>query len=408
MIRTARIACTAAPLLAILLLGARGAAAQGSLFEVETASQQKVLDLTSSAGFVVGGTFDAGEIPAQGAGVRMLWYPNKAAFRAGRVQADQWDDGKIGDWSAAFGQNTTASGTHSVALNGGATATGDRSLATGGSTLASGEFSLAGGQVSTASGFAAVALGVRTQSAGSGSLALGVETQSGGAGTLALGQRTVATGNGSMALGQESQATGANSLAGGFRAQATGNVSTAIGTGTIASGAASVAMGSAVTAGGDGSFIFGDRNVSYALTAAPNTFNIRAFGGVGINTGVAIGCDLPAGTGAWACTSSRSAKEDFADVDGEEVLGRLATIPIQRWRYLGTGAAHLGPTAEDFHAAFGLGESATKIANVDANGVALRAVQALERRTAELREENAALRSELSALRAELRALADR
>jgi hypothetical protein len=56
---------------------------------------------------------------------------------------------------------------------------------------------------------------------------------------------------------------------------------------------------------------------------------------------------------------------------------------------------HLGPTAEDFHAAFGLGEGSTKIATVDADGIALRAVQALERRTAELREENDALRSEM-------------
>ncbi|MGH7629888.1 MAG: tail fiber domain-containing protein, partial [Gemmatimonadales bacterium] len=149
-------------------------------------------------------------------------------------------------------------------------------------------------------------------------------------------------------------------------------------------------------------------------------FLVRAFGGIGLNTGVNIGCDLPAGTGAWACTSSKLVKEEFEEVDGEDLLARLKAMPIQRWRYLGTSARHLGPFAEDFQAAFGLGDSPTKIAQIDADGVALRAVQALERRTTALQEEtaalraanaalqagNSAIRSELAALREQMSALA--
>ncbi len=390
---TARISPTAAAVLVLLMLSLTGgAAAQSSLFQVENASQVRLLDVTDQAGFFVGGSFDVGTIPLEGAGVRLLWYPRKAAFRAGRVQADQWNDGNIGQWSAAFGQNKVASGTHSVAMNGGTTASGDRSVAMGGGTHASGSFSLTSGQVTVASGGAAVAMGTRSVASGTNAVALGNASQASGLNAVALGDGSVAS--------------GANSLATGFLTQATGNVATALGTGTVAAGAASVALGSAVTAQGDGSFVFGDRSTSFAFTAAANTFMVRAFGGIGFNTGVNIGCDLPAGTGAWACTSSRLAKEGFDDVDGESVLAGLAGIRIQRWRYRGTDASHLGPTAEDFHAAFGLGESSTKIAGVDANGVALRAIQALERRTATLQEENRSLRTELNALREQVQGLA--
>jgi hypothetical protein len=62
----------------------------------------------------------------------------------------------------------------------------------------------------------------------------------------------------------------------------------------------------------------------------------------------------------------------------------------------------LGPTAQDFHAAFHLGDDDKTIATVDEAGVALLAIQALERRTREQASEIAALRAELAALRADL------
>ena len=49
------------------------------------------------------GTFDSGLIPKEGAGTRMMWYPKKAAFRAGKVDATQWSDANIGNDSVAMG-----------------------------------------------------------------------------------------------------------------------------------------------------------------------------------------------------------------------------------------------------------------------------------------------------------------
>lgn len=60
---------------------------------------------------LLAGTFASGWTePNTGAGTRMLWYPRKAAFRAGRVTGTQWNNANIGDYSFACGVNTTASG----------------------------------------------------------------------------------------------------------------------------------------------------------------------------------------------------------------------------------------------------------------------------------------------------------
>ena len=61
----------------------------------------------------------------------MMWYPGKAAFRAGYVDGSQWNDGNIGDWSMAFGYNTIASGGQSTAMGNYTTASGSYSTAMG-------------------------------------------------------------------------------------------------------------------------------------------------------------------------------------------------------------------------------------------------------------------------------------
>jgi hypothetical protein len=81
-------------------------------------------------------------------------------------------------------------------------------------------------------------------------------------------------------------------------------------------------------------------------------------------------------------------------VDGQEILETLAALPISTWNYKKDPPAvrHLGPMAQDFAAAFGLGDSDTTINMVDANGVVMVAIQALYRRITALEAEVAALR----------------
>ncbi len=94
---------------------------------------------------------------------------------------------------------------------------------------------------------------------------------------------------------------------------------------------------------------------------------------------MASGAHVTAG-GIWTNASGRQLKTDFAEVDGSALLAALANLPIETWSYRAEDPAvrHLGPTAEDFYAVFGLGsDDGTAISTVDADGVALATIQAL-------------------------------
>lgn len=108
-------------------------------------------------------------------------------------------------------------------------------------------------------------------------------------------------------------------------------------------------------------------------------------------------------------TSDATVKENVVPVDPESILSGVAGLPMATWQYIDdeAGSVHLGPMAQDFHAAFGLGMNATTIASVDADGVALASVQALHARSeadrariAELEAQNAALADRLARLEA--------
>lgn len=71
----------------------------------------------------------AGITPAEGQGTRMLWYPDKAAFRAGRVSGSQWNISGIGNYSTGFGFDAMATGDYSVAMGSSTEATGAYSFA---------------------------------------------------------------------------------------------------------------------------------------------------------------------------------------------------------------------------------------------------------------------------------------
>jgi hypothetical protein len=110
-------------------------------------------------------------------------------------------------------------------------------------------------------------------------------------------------------------------------------------------------------------------------------------------------------------------KQDFVPVDGQAVLMRLRAVPISSWRYRAdeSGARHIGPTAQDFFAAFGLGQDERHIASLDINGVTLAAikqldqqVQARDARIVELEQQNADLSERLARLEAIVADLAEK
>ncbi len=82
-------------------------------------------------------------------------------------------------------------------------------------------------------------------------------------------------------------------------------------------------------------------------------------------------------TGTVNGVSDRNAKEDIADVDPQAVLAKVAALPISTWRFKQASERHMGPMAQDFAAAFGLGPDDKHIALNDLSGVALAAIKAL-------------------------------
>jgi len=118
-------------------------------------------------------------------------------------------------------------------------------------------------------------------------------------------------------------------------------------------------------------------------------------------------------TGTVTGSSDRNVKENFVPVDPEQVLEKVASMPIRRWNYIGEDTPHLGPVAQDFYQAFKVGMDDKHISMVDADGVALAAIQGLNRKTESLRAEleqraaeNAALKRELAALKQLVHSLA--
>ncbi len=101
--------------------------------------------------------------------------------------------------------------------------------------------------------------------------------------------------------------------------------------------------------------------------------------------------------------SDRNVKQEFAPVDAQDILARLVAVPVTSWAYNSDASTrHIGPMAQDFMAAFGVGDSDKHIHMVDANGVAMAAIQALYTLIQERDAQIDGLRRELDSLKQRL------
>ena len=107
------------------------------------------------------------------------------------------------------------------------------------------------------------------------------------------------------------------------------------------------------------------------------------------------------GIGGTSIISDWNLKEHFAAVNGRDILARMAAVPVQTWNYKNQDSSirHIGPMAQDFAVAFGVGESDKQISVVDANGVAFAAIQALYEMIQEKDSQIDELRAELDTLK---------
>ena len=200
--------------------------------------------------------------PVSGAGTRMMWYPDKAAFRAGKVSSTEWDKSSIGNFSFAVGQNTTASGDNSTSFGNQTISSGNYSTAIGDNTVASNISSVAMGSFSTASGTYSTAVGFNSLASGSSSTAMGENSIASGLSSMAMGRFTTASGIFSTAMGNGSHSSGIAATALGNNTVALGLISTTMGNSSLASGDISTSMGERTTARAYGSLTIGRLNDS--------------------------------------------------------------------------------------------------------------------------------------------------
>jgi len=319
-------------------------------------------------------------VPVTGEGRRMMWYVDKAAFRAGYIgsfSSSYWDAPNIGNYSFAAGQHVRASGESSFAVGLATTASGEASVALGNYGTASADGALAFN--GTASGVGAIALGSGAQATNDDALAMGPSSIAGGLASITIGP-SIATGSFAVAIGLQNSARGQFSFA----------------------------LGKNARARHQGSFVISDASAFFssdsAYSTANNQLTMRFAGGARVftNQGLTSGVEISAGGGSWNTVSDRRKKENFEALDTEKILHKLAQLPLTSWNYKSQPATtrHIGPMAQDFYAAFGLDGIAndTTINTGDIDGVNMAAIQALEKRTRALQQENDQLKAKLEAM----------
>ncbi|MGC9357239.1 MAG: tail fiber domain-containing protein [Anaerolineae bacterium] len=254
---------------------------------------------------------------------------------------------------------------------------------------------------------------------GGGNQATGLYTTiGGGAGNQATYEYATVAGGYSNIATDENATVGGGSLNEAKGDSATvpgGSVNQAYGNYSFAAGRYAQALH-------QGSFVWADSTVAYFQSQRDKQFRVRAHGGVRFDVDVtsgqeewveiyddgsdlittSSGAHLTLG-GAWTDSSDRDLKENFDAVDGQEVLAHVAELPITTWSYKAEddSVRHMGPVAQDFYAAFGLGADDRHIAALDSSGVALAAIQGLYQRTQALEAENATLREQVKDLQEE-------
>jgi hypothetical protein len=280
----------------------------------------------------------------------------------------------------------------------------DATLATvggGGNNKATGEAATVGGGAANHADREAATVGGGEANQAIESLA----TVGGGGGNTAF-EVAATVGGGNL-----NHASGTGSFVGGGFTNTAGGLAAIIpgGDHNTAQGDWSLAAGRQAKADTQGAFVWADSNPFDFASTVQDQFSVRSTGGARFVSGIdpttgapTAGVQLAAGTGSWSSLSDRASKRAIEPSSGRKVLQKLSSVPVSTWSYRAQERSirHIGPMAQDFYRAFGVGEDRRHISSVDADGVALAAIKGLNQR---LTQKVRRLERELAALRQRVR-----
>ncbi len=181
---------------------------------------------SAGSGVVFYGNF-SGTVPDLGAGTRMSFYPSKASFRAGQINTkpDYWDNANVGNYSAAFGLDTKASGSSSFSAGNNNVAAGNSSVSFGKDNSSGSLYSFSSGSSNSVTGISSAAIGTNILAHGDYSFATGNSSRTGnvsGVGgdySFAFGENSVVEGNYAFSGGYFNTAYANYSFVGGQNSQ---------------------------------------------------------------------------------------------------------------------------------------------------------------------------------------------
>ncbi len=362
-----------------------------------------------------------------GPGNKLMWLPTKAAFRAGTLIDNSsnvktfWDTDSIGLRSVAFGLNNLAKGQSSMVW--GEDNKVDNTLGT-----AWGSFNISR-LSSTVWGFGNQSVESQATAWGVNNIADGLRATVWGRDNVAKGLTSTAWGRGNKSLsiyetvlGRYADTTlspnrfewedddqlfaignGKNSsdLNNAFTVLKNGNIG--VNTAqpdqllTLSQDSMPILRFDRSGSGGGGSFF------DFEILMKDNSS--LTFRGGNNNTGVpnTVLNDVmvlsPTGNLLIAGTLTESSdllrKEQIIRISYADILAKVRELEITEWQYIGEDIRHLGPMAQDFYAAFGLGADETTIATVDKDGVALASIKALIHENEQLKSKNEELEERL-------------
>jgi hypothetical protein len=185
----------------------------------------------------------------------------------------------------------------------------------------------------------------------------------------------------------------------------------------ICSGDGTFVCGNNANAVSDSSFVFNDGRYDGTIgqVGQPRRFIAIASNGTYFysNQSATLGAALPANATAWTPICDSTKKVHYGRVNTKDVLQKVAQLPIETWSYKDdpNHIRHMGPMAQDFYSLFNLGESDTTISTLDPDGIALAAIQELNKKIEEmqvLKEQNADLEDRVARLELLLQQLCGR